>query len=166
MSDSAGDRRIPVTTWEYAVSAADQLLLWHADTAPDLLREPLRTRTVVLVAAAVADTARVREMAGAAVTGVPLDAAAACVQLHAASALEGCSAPARAGAEEVGLLLAAYGTREFEAVQKTALEVLEHHIQDAGGGPVTIADRREALQQAARRRHLEALASTVGEEDF
>lgn len=118
---------------------------------------------MVLLAAAVADIARARGMAGAAVTGVSLAALAACVRLHAASALEGCGAPPATGAGEVGLLLAAHGSPEFRAVQRVVLEALGHHLQDAGGGMVTIADRVEALRLAKRRRRLEALDDAVGE---
>ncbi len=130
MSECAGSHRAPATTWEYAVSAAGQLMLWHTGTTADVLREPLRTRTVVLVATAVAGTARIRGTAGPAETGTPRWRACSCTH---ATALEGCGAPAGAGAEEVGLLMAAYGAPEFEAVRTAALEMLEHHLQDADG---------------------------------
>lgn len=49
--------RAPSGPWAYAVSAADQLLLWHGQGAPALLDEPLRTRAVVLLAACITDRA-------------------------------------------------------------------------------------------------------------
>ena len=161
MSESAPVSRAPATTWEYAVSAADQLLLWHADSVPSVLREPLRTHAVVLMAAAVVDTARAH---GVTVTGVPLNAVTECAWLHAASALEGCDAPAGMGGKEVALLLEEYGGGEFEAVQRVARDVLGHHLEEAGGGPVTIADRVPELRRADRARRLRALADVVGED--
>ncbi|MFE5843766.1 hypothetical protein ACFQ7N_19245 [Streptomyces niveus] len=33
--------------WQHAVSAADQVLIWHGQTAPAALEDPVRTRAVV-----------------------------------------------------------------------------------------------------------------------
>lgn len=116
MSASEAGLRRPATTWEYAVSAADQLLLWGADSTSAGLRQPVRVQAVVLLAAAVTDQARARHLEGTAVTDVSLQDLERTVRHHAASLLEACAAPAGTGGEEAEQLLAAYGNSGFEAV--------------------------------------------------
>ncbi|MGK5548659.1 hypothetical protein ACSNOH_28585 [Streptomyces sp. URMC 127] len=156
--------RAPQTTWEYAVSAADQLALWHADSNPGIGEQPLRHQTVVLLGAAIYQWASNEGADGPGVIDAPLGALINVLRDHAIRALERCPAPADSGAEERTLLVYAYGGPAFDVVQHTALDVVQHHLNDASPvTTVTIADRRPALQEAARRR---AAGSVWDDEGF
>ncbi|WKK27848.1 hypothetical protein QZH56_36985 (plasmid) [Streptomyces olivoreticuli] len=156
MSDGRGGAglRPPRTTWEFAVSAADTLVLWHAkDGDPRAGEEPLRLQTVVLLAAAIYQWAGDENQDGAAVAGVPLKVLADVLRGRASEALNKCPAPVGSGAKERAYLLDAHGTASFETVRRTALEVVLHHLDDAAS-VVTIADRRRAFQEADMRHGL------------
>lgn len=152
MSESAAPRP-PATTWEYAVSTADQLVLWCADTEPEVGQEPLRTRTVVVLGAAIYDQARDSGLEGASVIGVPLARVHDALRWHAASVLEACPAPPHTGGEERDWLLAQYGTPEGDLVVRVAQDVVNRHLADAdphsGDVYTSISDRRPALRERA-----------------
>lgn len=145
--------RAPVSRWEYCVSAADQLMLWHGRTAPQVLQEPARTRTVVLLAACLHDRASAAGLDGVAVTEVQLGQAADVLERYPVSALEACrTAPAAEGGDIIDELLADYGTDAFERVRQMVRQALAHHRAD--GGPHVriaerIAERRSALRDVA-----------------
>ncbi|MFF1916150.1 hypothetical protein ACFVYE_32105 [Streptomyces sp. NPDC058239] len=141
-----GARRAPSTRWEYAVSAADQLILWHASRhQPELLQEPLRTRAVVLLAACVNDRAVTQHLDGPDIAAVSLGEVLTALDWYAVSSLESSGAPAGSGGEECAELLQAFGTDKFNAVRAAAREALKGHLAD--GGPHTrITDRRQALR--------------------
>lgn len=165
MSETAAGLRRPSTTWEFAVSAADQLVLWSADGAPAVAGEPLRTRTVVLLAAAVYDQAREARLEDAEVASVPLARVYDALRQPASSLLEACPAPAGIGGEERDWLLAQYGTDAAGQVTQAAQDAVNRHLAAAGtNNDVTIADRRPALREAARRRQRETLAALEGDD--
>lgn len=148
--------------WECAVSAADQILLWHGQSAPALLEEPLRTRAVVLLAACITDQAV--GPTGPDVLAVPLAALVKCLDRYSASALEAADAPAGTGGEERQELLAAYGTDMFDGVRLAVREALTHHLVDSGPG-ARIEDRRRAFTDVERRRQARLLAELFPAED-
>ncbi|MCF3105374.1 hypothetical protein IPZ58_27840 [Streptomyces roseoverticillatus] len=155
--------RAPRTTWEYAVSAADQLVLWHADSNPGIGKQPLRHQAVVLLGAAIYQWASDERQHGPGVADAPLGLLINLLRDQAVSALERCPATADCGAEERALLVHAYGGPAFDVVQHTALDVVQHHLNDAGPATtVTIADRRPALQEAARRRTANSVQDDEG----
>lgn len=158
--------RTPETSWEFAVSAADQLVLWCADGSPELGEDPLRTRTVVLLAAALHDRAQDAGLEGPSVIAVPLARVLDALKRHAASALEACPAPAGAGGEVRDWLLARYATADFDQVARAAQDVVEQHLaaHDVTTDGVSIDDRRPALRERARRRQHETLAAFEDED--
>ncbi|MFE9123737.1 hypothetical protein [Streptomyces sp. NPDC007172] len=115
MTDATGVRR-PDTDWEYAVSAADQLMLWHAQVAPYTAQEPLRTRSVVLLAACLSNRAQAGQLTGPDVTQVQLPEAATVLEHYA---LQACPAPPGTGDEQRDYLVAAFGTDAFQSVAAT-----------------------------------------------
>ncbi|MFB7853267.1 hypothetical protein ACFC34_40530 [Streptomyces sp. NPDC056053] len=130
------------------MSAADQLVLWHGRTAPQVLEEPARTRSVVLLAACLHDRAAAAGLDGAAVAEVQLGQAADVLERYPLSALETCrTAPAAEGGDVVDELLGDYGTDGFERGRQVVRQALVHHQVD-GGPHVRIADRRSALRDA------------------
>ncbi|MFB7552626.1 hypothetical protein [Streptomyces sp. NPDC056154] len=148
MTRDAIDLRHPTTTWEYAVSAADQLVLWHARNNPGLLHEPLRTRIVVLLAACVTDRARTAHLDGPDIIDVALTDVLTALNHYPVSSLESSGAPAGTGGEAAADLLRAYGTSEFDEVRRAGRETLTRHLAD-GGPHARIADRRQALRESA-----------------
>ncbi|MFF8618292.1 hypothetical protein [Streptomyces sp. NPDC015350] len=130
------------------MSAADQLVLWHGRTAPQVLEEPARTRSVVLLAACLHDRAAAMDLDGAMVAEVQLGRAADVLERYPLSALEACrTAPAAEGSDIVDELLGDYGTDRFDRVRQVVRQTLAHHRAD-GGPVVRIADRRPALRDA------------------
>ncbi|MCX5207554.1 hypothetical protein OG897_39890 [Streptomyces sp. NBC_00237] len=140
--------RHPSSVWEYAASAADQLLRWHAHGTPDRMEEPRHTRAVVLLAAAINNEVTEAD-AGlappAAVLAVELANADRAVDAYAASALQLCPATPGVGLEERDALLTLYGTTEYSAVETHVREALAAHIADADNPQITIHGRRDAL---------------------
>ncbi|MFJ7497834.1 hypothetical protein ACIQZB_43475 [Streptomyces sp. NPDC097727] len=137
--------RAPGTRWEYAVSAADQLLLWHGRTVAGLVEHPLRVRAVVLLGACIADRAEGAGLDGPAVAEVVLADVVRAVDHFAVSAMESCrTVPEDVGGEVVEELLRDYGTPGFEAVRQVVREALVCHISDSGPH-ARIVDRRQAL---------------------
>ncbi|WP_449479311.1 hypothetical protein [Streptomyces abikoensis] len=156
--------RPPRTTWEYAVSAADRLVLWHADNgAPRVGEDPLRLQTVVMLAAAVHRWASDAQQDGVEVASAPLTALVKLLRERALETLEECPAPAGCGGEERAQLLDQGDVAAFEAVRQTALEAVQHHLDDAVG-VITIADRRPAFHGAAARDRLSVLTDEA--EDY
>ncbi|MFD8822086.1 hypothetical protein ACFV1C_06980 [Streptomyces sp. NPDC059605] len=130
------------------MSAADLLLLWHGRTDPRVVQEPLRTRSVVLLAACLCDLATGSGLEGPAVADIPLAQAVTVLDHHAASALESCrTVPAGQGGDVADELLGAYGTEEFGHALAVCRQALAHHLAD-GGPRVRITDRRPALHDA------------------
>ncbi|WP_424893251.1 hypothetical protein [Streptomyces sp. XH2] len=154
MSERKSQARTPRTTWEYAVSAADQMVLWHADASPGMSGEPLRTQAVVLLAASISQWAATAGREGPEIIGAPLEALSQSLRECPVSALRECPAVESCGAAERAHLLDAHGGPVFAAVQHATLDVLRHHLRDSSttGSAVTIADRRAALQAAAAAR--------------
>ncbi len=127
----------PGTTWEFSLSAAEELVLWHlaSGDVPSVVRQ---RRTTVLVAAAVHAVAADAGLSGQQVADVPLVAAVGQASVlttlrdYALSALE--AAPVgELGNGDREELLAAYGTGGWGDVQTAALEVVDHHVLDAVG---------------------------------
>ncbi|MFE7268867.1 hypothetical protein ACFU9B_44415 [Streptomyces sp. NPDC057592] len=128
------------------MSAADQLMLWHGHTAPQVLQELARTRSVVLLAACLHDRATAAGLDGPAVAEVKLGQAADVLERYTVSALEACrTAPAAEGGDIVDELLADYGTERFERDRQMARQALARHRAD-GGPHVRIAERRSVLR--------------------
>lgn len=146
--------RAPVSRWDYCVSAADQLMLWHGHTAPQVLQEPARTRTVVLLAACLHDRASAAGLDGTAVAEVQLGQAADVLERYPVSALEACrTAPAAEGGDVVDKLLAGYGTDAFERVRQMVRQALATSPgRRRPARPDRRADRRAALRSAGRHR--------------
>ncbi|MGQ7754822.1 hypothetical protein ACUN29_41470 (plasmid) [Streptomyces sp. WC2508] len=131
------------------MSAADQLMLWHGRTAPQVLQEPERTRSVVLLAACLHDRASAVGLDGAAVAEVQLKQAADVLERYPVSALEACrTAPAASGGDVVDGLLGDYGRDGFERIRQPVRQALARHLAD-GGPHVRIADRRPALRDTS-----------------
>lgn len=145
--------RHPQTTWEYCLSAADELVLWHVQQGGNV---PVteRPRVVTLIGAAAYGLAaslsmEVHEIADLPLTG-PDDADSrsrsmlGVLQHHAQAALQ--TGPYEdMGAEERKQLLAAYGSPAFDSVRETAIAVIVHHAQSAGRPHPTIEDRAPAM---------------------
>ncbi|GHH57548.1 hypothetical protein [Streptomyces candidus] len=140
--------RVPDSLWEYAASAADQLMRWHAHGVPGRMEEPRHTRAVVLLAAAITEQARSAhtDVAPAkAVLAVELGAADRVIEHYGAPALQVCPAVPGVGQEERDALLAVYGTTEYTSVESHVRAALTAHLADADDPHVTIAGRREAM---------------------
>ncbi|MFD0296439.1 hypothetical protein ACFWJS_28495 [Streptomyces sp. NPDC127061] len=148
--------RQPTTTWEYAVSAADLLALWHARSHPGLLGKPVRTRTVVLLAACIIDRARGAGLSGAAIVDVALADVLATVDRYALSSLEGCRAPAGIGGEAAADLLRLYGTLEYAEVHGAVRTALTGISRTAGRTPASPTAARRCARQPALDRSLAA----------
>ncbi|WP_405690943.1 hypothetical protein [Streptomyces sp. NBC_00057] len=137
--------RAPRSRWEFAISAAEQLLLWHGRTDPQVLQEPLRTRSVVLLGACIATPAVTAGLDGSDVSKVPLADAATVLERYVASALESCrDVPDSVGGRVVDEILSVYGQPQFEEIRHVVRETLAHHMADSGPH-VRIIDRRQAL---------------------
>ncbi|MEU6353163.1 hypothetical protein ABZ896_28205 [Streptomyces sp. NPDC047072] len=142
--------RPPRTTWEYCLSAADELVLWHMRQGRDV-PETDRPRVVTLIGAAAYGLASSISLDGPDIAGLPLtgpdESRSASVrgvlQHHALTALQ--TSPYEVlGAAEREQLLAAYGTSAFDLARETAVAVITHHAQSSGqsGQPhPTIRDR-------------------------
>ncbi|MFD8851853.1 hypothetical protein [Streptomyces sp. NPDC059604] len=123
-------------------------MLWHGREASRVLEEPVRTRSVVLLAACLRDRAAEAGLEGPEVARVQLGQAAMVLDRYPVSALEACrTVPAAEGGDLVDELLADYGTSAFEEVRRTVRQALDRHRAD-GGPHVRIADRRAALRGA------------------
>ncbi|PJM98634.1 hypothetical protein CG740_34935 [Streptomyces sp. CB01201] len=151
MTDARTGLRRPATDWEYAVSAADQLMLWHAQVAPYTAQEPLRTRAVVLLAACLSDRATAAHLTGPDIAQVQLSEAATVLERYVLSALQACPAPPSTGDELRNYLLGVFDTDAFETVRHAVRETLTHHMQ-ASGPRARIADRHGDLTDLQRQR--------------
>ncbi|KOG26343.1 hypothetical protein ADK35_04510 [Streptomyces viridochromogenes] len=149
--------RPPRTTWEYCLSAADELVLWHMRQGGDV-PEADRPRVVTLIGAAAYGLASSISLEGADVVGLPLtgpdESRSASVrgvlQHHALAALQTCPYEAL-GAAEREQLLAAYGSHTFDLARETAIAVITHHARSSSqtGQPhPTIRDRAPAMADA------------------
>ncbi|MEU9321114.1 hypothetical protein [Streptomyces sp. NPDC048295] len=137
------------------MSAANQLVLWHGRTAPHILQEPARTKSVILLAACLYDRAAAAGLDGAAVAEVQLEQAANVLERYLVSALQACTMfPAAEGSDVVDELLADCGTDGFEWVRQGVRRTLAHHRAD-GGPHVRIADRRSALRETGAHPYLD-----------
>lgn len=164
-----GDRiagRAPEGPWEYALSAADELVMWHLDTAEarddradDVAAR--HTQVVVLLAAALYDRGVAAGLAGADLARVELGLVSGALEHHAASIIEAAPATAGLGGEQREQLLAGYGTPAFDDVRTAGLRVLAGHTRDGG---VLLADRAAALAAESRARRLRRLEDWIGEE--
>ncbi|MEU9197740.1 hypothetical protein [Streptomyces hundungensis] len=151
MADVGAGLRRPDSDWEYAVSAADQLMLWHARVAPYTAQEPLRTRAVVLLATCLIDRATAGQLTGPDIVQVQLVEAATVLERYVLSALQACPAPADTGGADRDHLLGVFGDDAFETVRHAVREALTHHLQVAGPH-ARIADRRRDLTGLDRQR--------------
>ncbi|GGT45435.1 hypothetical protein P6B95_38465 [Streptomyces atratus] len=133
MGERADGLREPRSQREYAVSAGDQLVLWHGRRRPGLLDDPLRTRAVVLLASCLADRAEAAGLEGPAVAKVPLADVVTVLDRY----------PDAVGGDIVDELLSAFGQPEFDAVRQAVRETLVYHLADSGPH-ARIADRRQA----------------------
>ncbi|MET9484965.1 hypothetical protein [Streptomyces sp. NPDC006638] len=145
--------------WEYALAAADELVLWHLGTAAarqDRAEEVQEHHgpVVVLVAAALHDRALAADLAGTDLDRVELPAAYQVLDAHAVHAVEAAPAAAGLGGEQREHLLAARGTPVFDLVRTAALRVLAGHLADGGA---LLADRAGALAAEGRARRLRQL---------
>lgn len=159
MSESGGAAR-PLTTWEYCLSIADELVL--ARSPADRERQ---AQVVVLLAAVVAGCADGAGLDGARVGEVPLhgpDSAAVVLAAGARIALRACPAVPGRGGEEREVLLA-LDRAAFAPVQADAEAVLAVHLPPAG----TARTVREAAAASYRGRRLHDVARALGidEED-
>ncbi|MGW0493540.1 hypothetical protein [Streptomyces olivaceus] len=146
--------RPPQSTWEYCLSAADELVLWHGRQGGSI-READRPRVVVLIGAAAYGLASSISVDGPDVAGLPLTgpdesrsvSVRGVLQHHALRALQ--TSPYDVlGAAEREQLLAAYGTPVFDLAREAAIEVITHHARssEATGQPhPTIRDRAPAM---------------------
>ncbi|MFD4528444.1 hypothetical protein ACFWP7_31900 [Streptomyces sp. NPDC058470] len=149
--------RPPQTTWEYCLSAADELVLWHMRQGKDV-PEVDRPRVVTLIGAAAYGLASSISLEGPAVAGLPLtgpdESRSASVrgvlQHHALAALQTCPYEVL-GAAEREQLLATYGSEPFELAREMAIEVITHHTRSSGEmgqAHPTIRDRAPAMAGA------------------
>lgn len=144
----------PRTTWEYCLSAADELVLWHMRQGEDV-PEAERPRVVTLIGAAAYGLASSISLDGPDVAGLPLTgpdesrsaSLRGVLQHHALRALQ--TSPYEVmGAAEREQLLAAYGSPAFDLARETAVAVISHHARSSGqtGQPhPTIRDRAPAM---------------------
>ncbi|WP_331720287.1 hypothetical protein OG985_50130 (plasmid) [Streptomyces sp. NBC_00289] len=151
------DLRPPRTTWEYCLSAADELVLWHMRQGEDV-PEADRPRVVTLIGAAAYGLASSISLDGPDVAGLPLTgpdesrsvSVRGVLQHHALRALQ--TSPYEVlGAAEREQLLAAYGSPVFDLARETAVAVITHHARSSGqtGQPhPTIRDRAPAMAGA------------------
>ncbi len=155
----------PGSTWEFSLSAAEELLLWHlaSGDAPPVDQQ---RRTVVLVAAAVHAVAAGAGLSGQQVADVLLAAPAGSADVlgtlrdYALSALEAAPVGELGGGEREELL-AAYGTGRWQGEHNAALGAVDHHVQDAAGAGQpypTVRDRAAVMARARRERMLAGLA--------
>lgn len=146
--------RPPRTTWEYCLSAADELVLWHMRQG-ESVPEADRPRVVTLIGAAVYGLASSISLEGPDVAGLPLTgpdesrsvSVRGVLQHHALLALQRCPFEVL-GAAEREQMLAAYGSRTFDVARETAVAVITHHARSSGqtGQPhPTIRDRAPAM---------------------
>lgn len=165
MMKTGAELRQPSTTWDHAVSVADQLVLWHGEAEPRVIGEPLRLRLAVLLGAVIQDCAREAGLDGPGVLAVPLARVSEALRIHAASVREGAPAPAGTGDEFREQLLAEFGSDAFEEVWQAALEVVDHHLSDTDAAveEASIGDRRPALREQHGRRQCERLAALEGD---
>lgn len=145
-----------MTNWEFALSAADELVLWRLEAAV----QDHQPDVVVFIAAALYDRASAAGLAGSAVIHVPLDDVLRTVRDHAASTLEAAPATAGLGAEQRERLLANFGSVAFASVQTLAGAVIARHV---GGGAATLADRAKLMSAHRRAQSLKALERWAGD---
>lgn len=144
MGDRIANGRMPENDWEFALSAANELVLWHQATADESMSPDRQTLTVVLVGCALHSAAVAQHLSGPALAHVHLDAALTTVSSHSLSALEAAPVVPGLGAEQHHEL-----TRGslVDEVRADAVVVLERHLADGGQ---TIADRAAALAQVRK----------------
>ncbi|MGP3983621.1 hypothetical protein [Streptomyces sp. KR80] len=163
-----GDRPtepVPTMDWEYALSAADELVLWHLATDTEegqarAVRE-CQAHVVVLVAAAVHDRAVATGLVGAGIAQVELAEVLQGLRHHAASLLEAAPATAGLGAEQREELLADYDSDAFAVVRAAGERVVARHMADGG---TTLAGRAAAMAAERRARRLRQLENGADDE--
>jgi hypothetical protein len=144
----------PQNTWEYCLSAADELVLWHLRQGADLSAAD-RPQVVVLIGAAAHGLASSISLDGPEIAGLPLTgpdegrsaSVRGVLQHHALSALQTCPDDAL-GASEREELLTLYGSEPFELARQVAVSVVTHHARLSGetGQPhPTIRDRAPSM---------------------
>ncbi|WP_031045626.1 hypothetical protein [Streptomyces sp. NRRL F-5650] len=144
----------PRTTWEYCLSAADELVLWHMRQGGNV-PEAERPRVVTLIGAAAYGLASSISLDGPDIAGLPLtgpdESSSASLrgvlQHHALRALQ--RSPYEVlGAAEREQLLAAYGNPAFDIAREAAVAVITHHARssaETGQPHPTIRDRAPAM---------------------
>lgn len=127
----------PRTTWEYCLSAADELVLWHIREG-GAVPEAARPRVVTLMGAAVYGLATSISLSGPGIADLPLTGSGGSsasirgvLRYHALAALQRCPFDVR-GAAEREELLAAYGSDTFVSARDTAITVIDHLVRAAG----------------------------------
>jgi hypothetical protein len=149
--------RPPQTTWEYCLSAADELVLWHLRQGESISAAD-RPQVVVLIGAAAYGLASSISVDGPQIAGLPLTgpdegrsaSVRGVMQHHALSALQTCPDDAL-GATEREELLTSYGSEPFELARQEAVSVVTHHARHSGetGQPhPTIRDRAPSMARA------------------
>ncbi|MFJ4672723.1 hypothetical protein [Kitasatospora purpeofusca] len=152
----------PRTTWEYCLSAADELTRIQAPA--DAARH---AQTVVLLACVIAAGADGAGLTGTQVADLPMDGTGGALdmlQVAARLSVRAAEAPPGLGGEQRAELLAA-DREDFAAVQALAEDVLRVHLAAAPPGGVPTV--RVCVRTAARRRTLHRAAQALGatEED-
>ena len=159
--------RAPESTWEYCLSAADELVAWHlAQDAPASVTTDLHPHVVLLLAAAIHARATEARLQGPAVADVALDGPGGVVDLvirDARTVLR--AAPARPGEAQREQLLDSPAAL-LPTVQVAAAFVLLHHAATAGAVGATIRERATAMSAARRRQQVRAVADIMGDDDW
>jgi hypothetical protein len=150
------DAPAPRTTWEYCLSAADELVLWHLRQGAEIPAAS-RAQAVVVIGSAAYALASSISLEGPRIVGLPLTGPAGqptsvhgVLRHHALSALQACPDD-ELGASEREQLLASYGTDPFDLVMDAAVDVITHHARsskEAGQPHPTIRDRAPAMAHA------------------
>lgn len=149
----------PETTWDFSLSAADGLVLWHQKQEDAEALEVEARWVVVLIAAAVHALAVSVSLEGPRIMHLGLGGTAGVqgVLTHRSlTALRTCPDDAR-GADEARSLIASHGGPWFASVQRAADAVIDRHVRtavDEGRTRPTILDRASlpALADEARSR--------------
>jgi len=139
----------PGTTWEYCLSAADELVLWHLQQGENLEAESERPSVVVLIAAATYALSSSISLEGSQIAHLALGSPGGAggilgvVRHRPLAALRGWPADAM-GRAETDTLIAERDSDSFEAVRSAAESVITHHVRsaaEAGRPHPTILDR-------------------------
>jgi hypothetical protein len=148
--------RQPDSDWEYAVAAADLMVGWQRNAAQgedSRFLEANARSVVMLLAAAVYDSATARGLTGPDTRNVRIADVDRVLRNHAASALEAASAPPGMGGEERQRHLDTYGGEEFEQLLLVTLDGVSRELE--GPGETVAARARDmAIQEGGQQRHL------------